>query len=92
MPRAAKHGPAEGHAACRTPRGKPPGAAPLGNTDLQLPPRDVQPVLNTKCIRCHTHDRGAAGVILTDDLSDQFTISYEELLPYLSLRGQSLAV
>ena len=40
--------------------------------------RDVQPVLNAKCIRCHTHDRGAVGVILTDDFSDQFTISYEE--------------
>jgi hypothetical protein len=47
--------------------------------------RDVQPVLDRKCVRCHTHDRQAVHVILTNDLSDQFTISYEELLPYLSL-------
>ena len=47
--------------------------------------RDVQPVLNARCIRCHTHDRAAQGVVLTDDLTDQFTVGYEELLPYLSV-------
>lgn len=47
--------------------------------------RDVQPVLNAKCIGCHTHDRFGNGVILTDDLTDQFTIGYEELLPYLAV-------
>ncbi len=47
--------------------------------------RDVQPLLNAKCIRCHTHDRMANRVILTDDLTDQFTVGYEELLPYLSV-------
>jgi hypothetical protein len=47
--------------------------------------RDVQPVLNTHCIRCHAYDRPAAGVILTDDLTDQFCISYEELLPFLTM-------
>jgi hypothetical protein len=47
--------------------------------------RDVQPVLNAKCIACHTHDRTANRVILTDDLTDQFTVGYEELLPYLSV-------
>jgi len=46
--------------------------------------RDVQPLVNDKCIGCHTHDRNACGVILTDDLSDQFTVAYEELLPYVS--------
>lgn len=47
--------------------------------------RDVQPVLNARCVRCHTHDRASNSVILTDDLTDRFTIGYEELLPYLSV-------
>lgn len=46
--------------------------------------RDIQPVLNAKCIACHTHDRKANRVVLTDDLTGQFTIGYEELLPYVS--------
>ncbi|MBM4041052.1 MAG: hypothetical protein FJ290_21335 [Planctomycetes bacterium] len=47
--------------------------------------RDVQPLLNAKCIQCHTHDRATNTVILTDNLTDQFTIAYQELLPYLSV-------
>ncbi len=47
--------------------------------------RDVQPLVSARCTRCHTHDRMANGVILTDDLTDQFTVAYEELLPYLSV-------
>jgi len=34
---------------------------------------------------CHVHDHAACGVILTGDLTDQFTVAYEELLPYLSV-------
>lgn len=45
--------------------------------------RDIQPVLNAKCVQCHTYQRAVNSVILTDDLTDRFTISYEELLPYL---------
>ncbi len=47
--------------------------------------RDVQPLLNAKCIQCHTHDRAANAVTLTDDLTDQFAVGYQELLPYLSV-------
>jgi cytochrome c553 len=47
--------------------------------------RDIQPLLNARCVRCHTHDRATNSVILTDDLTDQFTIGYQELLPYLSV-------
>jgi len=47
--------------------------------------RDVQPVLNARCVGCHAFDRPANGVILTDDLTDQFCVSYEELLPYLNV-------
>ena len=47
--------------------------------------RDLQPLVNRECTGCHTHDRTANGVILTDDLTDQFTVAYEELLPFLSV-------
>ncbi|MHB1037485.1 MAG: HzsA-related protein [Pirellulales bacterium] len=47
--------------------------------------RDVQPVLDAKCVSCHAHDRPANRVILTGDLTDQFSIGYEELLPYLTV-------
>ena len=47
--------------------------------------RDVQPVLNAQCVECHTHNRMDNRVILTDDLTDQFNLAYEELLPYLSV-------
>jgi hypothetical protein len=47
--------------------------------------RDVQPMLDARCVRCHAFDRPGAGVILTGDLTDQFCVSYEELLPYLSV-------
>ncbi len=46
--------------------------------------RDVQPILNAKCVRCHAYGRWNNGVVLTDDLTDQFTISYQELLHYIS--------
>jgi len=47
--------------------------------------RDVQPVLNARCVQCHTHDRFGSQVILTDDLTDRFCVAYEELLPYLKV-------
>jgi hypothetical protein len=47
--------------------------------------RDVQPLLNAKCASCHTFDREKNKVILTDDLTNQFTVAYEELLPFLTV-------
>jgi hypothetical protein len=47
--------------------------------------RDVQPLLNAKCAGCHTYDRASNKVILTDDLTNQFTIGYQELLPFLTV-------
>jgi mono/diheme cytochrome c family protein len=46
--------------------------------------RDVQPLLNARCASCHTFDREKNKVVLTDDLTNQFTIAYQELLPYLT--------
>ncbi len=61
-----------------------PAPPPWGTATLSYL-RDVQPVLNAKCIACHTHDRERNKVILTDDLTNQFSIGYEELIPYLSV-------
>jgi len=61
-----------------------PQPPPWGTATLSFL-RDVQPLLNARCVRCHTHDRAANGVVLTDDLTDQFTVGYQELLPYLSV-------
>jgi len=58
---------------------------PPWGTEILSYLRDVQPLLNARCVPCHAFDRPANGVILTDDLTDQFCISYEELLPYLSV-------
>ena len=61
-----------------------PVPPPWGTQTLSFA-RDVQPVLNDKCVGCHTHDRFTNRVILTDDLTDQFLVGYEELLPYVSV-------
>jgi len=68
-------------AAARAPsRPLPP---PWGERTLSFL-RDIQPILNRKCLGCHAYDRPANNVILTDDLTDQFNVAYEELLPFLS--------
>ncbi|MHC4406877.1 MAG: HzsA-related protein, partial [Planctomycetota bacterium] len=61
-----------------------PAPPPWGTRILSFL-RDVQPLLNARCASCHTHDRRTNRVVLTDDLTDQFTVAYEELLPYLSV-------
>ncbi len=84
---------------CHEPRTQAPpnnvSLASLRSPDRPVPPpwgtdavsflRDVQPVISEKCTQCHTHDRAKSRVLLTDDLTDQFTVAYEELLPYLSV-------
>ena len=47
-------------------------------------------MLNAQCVGCHAFDRPTSKVILTDDLTDQFTVGYEELLPYLSVAGTAM--
>ena len=93
LPGAATSSPSSGLSASAT---SPRGLAALGRPPCQPSPppwgtqvlsylRDVQPMLNARCVGCHAFDRPANGVILTDDLTDQFCVSYEELLPYLSV-------
>jgi hypothetical protein len=66
---------------------RPPSRAqePPWGTEAVSYLRDVQPLVSAKCVSCHTYDRNANKVILTDDLTNQFTIGYEELLPYLTV-------
>lgn len=61
-----------------------PEPPPWGTRTLSFL-RDVQPILSASCVGCHAHDRVSSGVILTDDLTDRFTVGYEELLPFLSV-------
>lgn len=61
-----------------------PAAPPWGEQRLSFL-RDIQPLLDARCVSCHARGRGERKVILTGDLTDQFSIGYEELLPYLSL-------
>ena len=69
-------------AASRPPR--EPSPPPWGTQTLSFL-RDVQPVLNDRCVACHAFDRWSNRLVLTDDLTNQFTVGYEELLPYLSV-------
>ncbi len=70
-----------------TAAGRPPSRPepPPWGSNAHAYLRDIQPLVNSKCAHCHTHDRTTNGVILTDDLTQQFCIAYEELLPYLSV-------
>ena len=43
-------------------------------------PRDVQPILDRHCIRCHDADKRKGGVVLTGDRGPVFSLSYYELL------------
>jgi len=63
---------------------KRPAPPPWGTRTISYL-RDIQPVINAKCVRCHTHDRTANRVILTDDLTNQFAIGYEELLRHIKV-------
>jgi len=43
-------------------------------------PRDVQPVLDRHCVRCHNHEAPDRGVVLSGDRGPVFSRSYYELL------------
>jgi hypothetical protein len=42
-------------------------------------PHIVQPILDRHCIKCHGHDQPAGGLELTNDKTDFFNVSYENL-------------
>ncbi len=42
--------------------------------------RDIQPILNAHCVKCHSYDDPQGHVVLTDDLGVCWSISYYTLL------------
>ena len=51
-----------------------------GAPDVPDFPRDVQPVLDRHCVKCHDYDRRDGGVILTGDHGPMFSHSYYSLV------------
>jgi len=43
-------------------------------------PRDVQPILDRRCVKCHNHEERKGGVVLTGDRGPVFSHSYYTLL------------
>jgi len=56
-----------------------------GNEPFSFP-RDVQPVLDRKCVACHNQD-DPAGLDLRADKTDAFSLGYEHLRPYVKVPG-----
>ena len=48
-------------------------------------PRDVQPILDRNCVRCHDYDRRDGGVILSGDHGPMFSHSYYTLTVWRQL-------
>jgi len=48
-------------------------------------PRDVQPILDRNCLRCHDYDRRDGGVILSGDRGPMFSHSYYSLTVWRQL-------
>jgi len=42
-------------------------------------PADIQPIFDAKCVRCHGAEEPAAGLRLTGEVTEAYSISYEEL-------------
>ncbi|MCY3020847.1 MAG: polysaccharide lyase family protein [Planctomycetota bacterium] len=47
--------------------------------DLPDFPRDIQPILDRHCLKCHDYDKRSGGVILTGDHGPMFSHSYYNL-------------
>ncbi len=43
-------------------------------------PRDIQPILNKYCVRCHDNEKRSGKVVLTGDRGPQFSVSYATLM------------
>lgn len=53
-------------------------AAAEGNGGVSFP-RDVQPILDRRCVRCHDVTKPDGGVILSGDVTRTFNVAYETL-------------
>jgi hypothetical protein len=62
---------------------RPPSAiapAPAGSRPLSYPVL-VQPVLDERCVSCHSREKPDGGVILTGEPQGHYTVSYNALAP-----------
>ena len=58
-------------------RRKPSKITPVDDVpDVFDYPRDIQPILDKHCVKCHDYDKPDGGVILTGDRGPMFSISY----------------
>ncbi len=48
-------------------------------------PRDIQPILDRHCVRCHQPDDRQGGVVLTGDRGPAYSLAYYELFVYLQI-------
>ena len=67
-------------AALRAPSELAPG--PEGSAPFSFPIL-MQPLLDKRCVECHSGEEGSARPALTGDVEDHFTVSYNRLKPYL---------
>ncbi|MBO5254281.1 MAG: hypothetical protein J6B07_00480 [Opitutales bacterium] len=44
--------------------------------------RDIQPILDKHCLKCHNHDNPTAKVILSDEWTEWRTVSYDRLYEF----------
>jgi hypothetical protein len=51
-----------------------------GTPDVPDFPRDVQPIIDRHCVKCHDYDRRDGGVVLTGDRGPMFSHSYYSLV------------
>ena len=49
-------------------------------------PRDVQPILDRHCLRCHNHEKRKGGVVLAGDRGPVFSLSYYTLLLHWQIK------
>ena len=58
---------------------------PDGVPDVYVYWRDVQPVLDRTCVRCHSTEKAAGHVILSGDLTEWRSMSYDMLYSHLQI-------
>ena len=58
---------------------------PDGVPDVYVYWRDVQPVLDRNCVRCHSTEKAAGRVILSGDLTEWRSMSYDMLYSHLQI-------
>jgi hypothetical protein len=52
----------------------------VGSRTLHYP-RDVQPVLDKYCVKCHSDEKPKGNIVLSGEMSALFSRSYENLIP-----------